>query len=187
MSHLLWGGLLRAPTVAQCVKDPACLFGDTGLAHCSGLRIRCCHSCGVGHCSGSDLIPGLGTPCATGAAEKRGKKKPQPLNPANQWVHPAISGSPGTEAKPSPCPQTHQQMRQGVPFMAGWKQIWLASTRTQVQSLASLSGLWIWHCQKLWCRLQTRLRSHIAMALAYASSHSSHSTPSLGTGHFHML
>jgi len=31
--------------------------------------------------------------------------------------------------------------------------------RTQVQSLASLSGLRIWHCHELWCRSQMRLRS----------------------------
>ena len=34
----------------------------------------------------------------------------------------------------------------GVPIMAQWKQIWLASMRTQVWSLASLSGLRMWHC-----------------------------------------
>ena len=28
--------------------------------------------------------------------------------------------------------------------------------RTQIRSLASLSGLRIWHCCKLWCRLQTQ-------------------------------
>ena len=31
--------------------------------------------------------------------------------------------------------------------------------RFWVQSLDSLSGLQIWHCHELWCRLQTRLRS----------------------------
>ena len=34
----------------------------------------------------------------------------------------------------------------GVPVVAQWKQIWLASMRTQVRSLALLSGLGIWHC-----------------------------------------
>ena len=38
--------------------------------------------------------------------------------------------------------------------MAQWKWIWLISMRTQVQSLASLSGLMIWCCQELWCRSQ---------------------------------
>ena len=28
---------------------------------CSGLRIQCCCSCGVGHSCGSDSIPGQGT------------------------------------------------------------------------------------------------------------------------------
>ena len=32
--------------------------------------------------------------------------------------------------------------------------------------LASLSGLRIQHCHKLWYRLQMRLRSHVAMAMA---------------------
>ena len=45
-----------------------------------------------------------------------------------------------------------------------------------VQSLASLSGLGI-----LWHRMQTRLRSGIALAVAQAGSCSSDSTPSLGT------
>jgi len=33
--------------------------------------------------------------------------------------------------------------------MAQWKQIWLVSVRTQVRSLALLSGLRIQHCHKL--------------------------------------
>ena len=34
-----------------------------------------------------------------------------------------------------------------------------------VQSLASLSGLGIWRCSELWCRLQVRLRSGDAVAV----------------------
>ena len=41
----------------------------------------------------------------------------------------------------------------GVPIVAQWKRVWLVSTGTQVQSLALLSGLWIWYCHELWCRL----------------------------------
>ena len=37
----------------------------------------------------------------------------------------------------------------------------------------------------LWCRLQTRLGSHVAVAVAWASSYSSDSTPSLGTSICH--
>ena len=48
-----------------------------------------------------------------------------------------------------------------------------------VQSLASLSGLRIRHCNKLWCRSQTQLISHVAVV--YARGYSSDSTPSLGT------
>ena len=42
-----------------------------------------------------------------------------------------------------------------------------------VRSLALLSGLRIRHCRELWCRLQTGLGSHVAVALAEAGSHSS--------------
>ena len=49
--------------------------------------------------------------------------------------------------------------------MAQRKQIQLVSKRIRVQSLASLSGLRIWRCQELWCKLQTWLRSGVAVAL----------------------
>ena len=52
--------------------------------------------------------------------------------------------------------------------------------RTQIQSLASLSGLRIWHYRELWCRSQTQLRSLVAVAVAYAVSYSSNWTLSLG-------
>ena len=38
--------------------------------------------------------------------------------------------------------------------------------RTQVQYLALLSGLRIWHCRDLWCRSQIRLGSRVAEAVA---------------------
>ena len=38
------------------------------------------------------------------------------------------------------------------PSVAQWKRIWLVSRRTQVRSLALLSGLRIWCCCDLWCR-----------------------------------
>ena len=40
----------------------------------------------------------------------------------------------------------------------------------QVQSLALLSGLGIWHCRELWCRSQAQLGSHTAMAAEQAGS-----------------
>ena len=45
---------------------------------------------------------------------------------------------------------------------------WLTNLTSipEIQSLASLSGLRIWHCHELWCRLQTRLESCVAVALA---------------------
>ena len=35
----------------------------------------------------------------------------------------------------------------------------------QIRSLASLSGLRIWHYRELWCRSQTQLGSSIAVAV----------------------
>ena len=70
---------------------------------------------------------------------------------------------------------------QGVPTVAQWKWIWLATMRLQVQSLVSLSGLRVWCCHELWCRLQTWLRSHVAVAMVYNRGYSSDWTPSLGT------
>ena len=53
----------------------------------------------------------------------------------------------------------------------------LGTMRLQVQSLASLSELRIWRCCGLWCRLEMRLGSRIAMAVASAGSCGSESTP----------
>ena len=53
--------------------------------------------------------------------------------------------------------------------------------RTQVRSLASLSGLRVQHCSELWCRSQTRFGSGVAVAVVEASRYSSNSAPSLGT------
>ena len=50
----------------------------------------------------------------------------------------------------------------GVPVVVPWKQIRLGTVRFWVRSLASLSGLRIWHRYELWCRSQMRLRSHLA-------------------------
>ena len=70
---------------------------------------------------------------------------------------------------------------QGFPVAAQQKGIRLGTMRLRVQSLASLSGLRIQCCRKLWCRFQRRLESGVAVAMALASSYSSDSTPSLGT------
>ena len=51
----------------------------------------------------------------------------------------------------------------GVPVVVQWKRIQLGTMRLWVRSLALLSGLRIRHCHELWCRLQTRLRSHDAV------------------------
>jgi len=54
--------------------------------------------------------------------------------------------------------------------------------RLWVRSLALLSGLRIWHCGGLWCRLQMWLRSGMAVAVpvVWAGSCRSNWTPSLG-------
>ena len=42
-----------------------------------------------------------------------------------------------------------------------------------------------WYCCELWCRSQTWLRSRVAVAVAWVSSCSSNSAPSLGTSICH--
>ena len=64
----------------------------------------------------------------------------------------------------------------GVPIVAQWKWIQLA-WGCGFGSLASLSGFRIQCCHELWCRLQC---CHVAVAVAYASSCSSDSTPKTG-------
>ena len=66
-------------------------------------------------------------------------------------------------------------------MVAQQKRIRLGTTRLQVRSLASLSGLRIQRCRELWCRWQMHLGSCIAVALVQAGSCTSHSTPGLGT------
>ena len=63
----------------------------------------------------------------------------------------------------------------GVPVWLSGNVIWLVSMRMQVQSLALLWGLRIWHCHS-----HTRLGSGIAAAVVQAGSYNSHLTPSLG-------
>ena len=73
------------------------------------------------------------------------------------------------------------KLRQGVPVVVEQKRIQLGTMRLQVRSLVLLSGLRIRHCHELWYRSQTRLRSHIALAVEQAGGYSSDSAPSLGT------
>ena len=58
---------------------------------------------------------------------------------------------------------------------------WLGPMMMCVLSLTLLNGLRICCCCELWCRLQTQLTSHIAVAVVLAGSYSSDSTPSLET------
>ena len=56
---------------------------------------------------------------------------------------------------------------------------WLTNP-TRNQGIPGLAQ-WVkdWRCHELWCRSQTQLRSHIAVALAKAGSYSLDSTPCL--------
>ena len=56
----------------------------------------------------------------------------------------------------------------------------LVSMRMWVWSLAALSGLRIQHFCELWYKLQTQLRSRVAVAVVLAGSCSSNSSPSQG-------
>ena len=47
---------------------------------------------------------------------------------------------------------------------------WTASARMWVQSLALLSGLRIWHCQKLHHRSQMQLRSGVAVTVVWPAT-----------------
>ena len=53
--------------------------------------------------------------------------------------------------------------------------------KTQVQPLALLSGLRIWHCREPWCRSQTQLRFGVAVVRLAAAT----LTLSLGTSICH--
>ena len=57
------------------------------------------------------------------------------------------------------------QAHPGRSCVAQCKRIQLVSMRVQVLSLALLSGSGIRHCRELWCRLQMRLRSRVAVAV----------------------
>ena len=61
------------------------------------------------------------------------------------------------------------------------EQIWLVSMRTQVRSLALLSGLSIRCCRELWCRSQMAAWILCCCGCGIGSSYSSDLTPSLGT------
>jgi len=56
--------------------------------------------------------------------------------------------------------------------------------RTQVGSLALLSGLRIWCCRELWYRSQSQLRLDVAVAVVQAGSCSLQFDPQ--PGNFHM-
>ena len=67
---------------------------------------------------------------------------------------------------PRGCPVVLERGECRSPVVVQWKRILLASLRMQVQSLDSLSGLRIQCCHELWHRLQTRLGSDVAVAVA---------------------
>ena len=142
-------------------------------------RILCCCGCGVGQQLQLRFDPYLGTSICWGCGPRRQKtNKNRTLNtvlscdsvtkhltenarqfkgPSSYftfiWVIYNVNWLWGIKNVP------------GVPIVAQRKRIWLASMGTQFQSLASLSGLRIWHCGESWCRLQTHFGSDIAVAV----------------------
>ena len=80
--HIIKNVRFGFPAVAQ--RDLWHLGSDEmqirSLTGYSGLRIRCCHSLGLGHNWGSDLITGLGIPYAMGWPKKGKKKKKKERN-----------------------------------------------------------------------------------------------------------
>ena len=73
--------------------------------------------------------------------------------------------------KPGDSTRSHKQhvrrsnFENEFPVVAQQKQICLVNMGTQIQPLASLSGLRIWRYHELWCRSQTWLGSRTAVAL----------------------
>ena len=63
-----------------------------------------------------------------------------------------------------------KEQKTGLPAVAQQRWIRLVSVRMRVRSLASLHGCRIWHCRKLWHRLQMCLGSSVAVAVAQASA-----------------
>ena len=66
------------------------------------------------------------------------------------------------------CGIGRQKNSSRVPISAQQKQIQLGTmwVAYSTPGFAALSGLSIRHCRKLWCRLQTRLRSDVAVSVA---------------------
>ena len=65
--------------------------------------------------------------------------------------------------------------KKGVPVVAQWKRTWLVTVRTEIQSLALVSGLRIWRCHEMCCRSWARLGSGVAVAVVCAGGYSSDS------------
>ena len=68
LEFLLWHNEIKGVSAAAGMEIQS-------LGQHSELRIWYCRSCGIGHNSGSDAIPGLGTPYTVGVAKKQGEKK----------------------------------------------------------------------------------------------------------------
>ena len=67
---------------------------------------------------------------------------------------------------------------QGVTVMAQWLINLTSNHEDAVWSLASLSGLGIWHCRELSCSSKTWLGSQVAVTVVWAGSCISEWTPS---------
>jgi len=83
----------------------------------------------------------------------------------SSWLHSHVSWEATSSKKPL-LTMLFKITSRGVPVVAQWLENPTRNHEVAVQSLPLLSGLTIWRCRELWCRLQTRLRSRVAVALA---------------------
>ena len=111
---------------------------------------------------GSSHIPG---PCRP-TAPAMGKRGTESVTDT-VWLFPAPSAVHSGGLLSSACDCLSQNGVLGVPIVVQQKRIRLGTMRFRVQPLASLSGLRIQCCRELWCRLQTRSSSCIAVAVVY--------------------
>ena len=137
--------------ITQCSCQEILLFFFFFLFSFSGRLHSICKFLGQGWNPSQILNPGI--------------EPAPPQKQARCSIHCTTAGTPGNILLLWFFSQPFKNAETGVPIVAQRKRIWLASMRTQVRSLASLSGLRIWRCRELWCGSQTWLGSCVAVAV----------------------